>query len=152
MKYLKITMSSLIVPLAIVLMSFTMSDTKKVYMEGHDNLKFTVERIEAAPGQTIEITLKTVSNAPKETMAHNFVLLKKDTDVETFATESLSHRDNGYIEPDMEDDIIAQTEMLGGGESDTITFKAPEQTGEYIYICTFPGHYMAGMTGKLIVK
>ena len=34
--------------------------------------------------------------------------------------------------------------MLGGGESDTITFNPPEP-GVYTFICTFPGHYMLMM-------
>ena len=40
--------------------------------------------------------------------------------------------------------------MIGGGESDTITFTAPKK-GSYTYICTFPGHYGL-MKGVLIVS
>ena len=46
--------------------------------------------------------------------------------------------------------MIAHTDMVGGGESSTITFTAPA-AGEYPYICSFPGHFGL-MTGKLIVK
>jgi len=42
------------------------------------------------------------------------------------------------------------TRMLGGGESDTITFDAPEP-GTYIFICSFPGHYQL-MMGEFIVS
>lgn len=142
-----------VVPVFLLFASFTPGDeVKKIYMEGLDNMKFTVEKIEASPGQMIEVTLKTISKMNKEVMAHNFVLLKKDTDVMAFANASLRHKDNGYIDPNMEGEILAQTGMLGDGEVDTITFKAPSEPGEYEYICTFPGHYHAGMKGVLIVK
>ena len=131
--------------------SFTISE-KEIYMEGHDNLRFTVDKIEASPGQKLKVTLKTLSALPKSQMAHNFVLLKKNTDVMKFANESLKHEKNDYIAPSMEDQIIAMTGMLGDEESETITFNAPSEPGEYMYICTFPGHYHAGMKGKLIVK
>ena len=45
---------------------------------------------------------------------------------------------------------LAYTKMLGGGESDTITFDAPEP-GTYIFICSFPGHYQL-MMGEFIVS
>jgi azurin len=47
--------------------------------------------------------------------------------------------------------IIVFTKLLGPGESDTITFNAPA-AGVYDYICTFPGHVILGMRGKMTVK
>lgn len=128
------------------------TQTKSVYIEGNDQMKFTVEEIRAQPGQTIEITLKTVSNLPKAQMAHNWVLLKKDTDVQAFISEGQQHSDNEYLAPSFENQIIALTGMLGADEQETITFTAPNEKGEYMYVCTFPGHYAAGMKGKLIVE
>ena len=40
--------------------------------------------------------------------------------------------------------------MIGGGESVTIEFDAPE-AGTYDFLCTFPAHF-AMMKGKFIVK
>jgi azurin len=34
----------------------------------------------------------------------------------------------------MQDWVIANTAMLGGGESDVITFTAPTEPGEYVYL------------------
>ena len=39
--------------------------------------------------------------------------------------------------------------MLGGGETDTITFDAPDP-GTHVFMCTFPGHYQL-MMGEFIV-
>ena len=136
-----------------VLSGFTgHSQIKEVYIEGNDQLKFSVETIKAKPGQTLKITLKTISNMDKSQMAHNWVLLKKGTDGLNFVSKGLQHADNDYIDPKLEDKIIAATEMLGGGETDTITFKVPEEKGTYEYVCTFRAHYQAGMKGKLIVE
>ncbi|MDO8616665.1 MAG: plastocyanin/azurin family copper-binding protein [Dehalococcoidia bacterium] len=39
---------------------------------------------------------------------------------------------------------------LDGGGVGALEF-TPTQSGEYVFICTVPGHEQAGMTGKLIV-
>jgi Azurin len=85
-------------------------------------------------------------------MAHNFALLAAEADVDAFVRASITAPDNGYIAPDMQDWVIANTAMLGGGESDEITFTAPTEPGEYVFICSFPGHYTGGMVGVLIVE
>lgn len=112
---------------------------------------FKVETITAAPGEELRIVLKSVSVLPATAMSHNFVLLTQEADVDAFARESINARDNGYIAPAMADWVIVHTKMLGGGETDAITFTAPIAPGEYTFICSFPGHYAGGMVGKLIV-
>ena len=81
-------------------------------------------------------------------MMENFVLLKKDVDVDDFAQRAVIAKDNQYIPEG--DETIAYTNMLGGGESDSITFTVDEP-GSYIYICTFPGHYQI-MKGEFIIE
>ena len=76
------------------------------------------------------------------------LLLKKGINVDEFAKKATLAKSNDYI-PDS-DETIAFTKMLGGGESTTISFTAPE-SGTYTYICSFPGHYMI-MRGELIVN
>lgn len=111
-----------------------------------------LEAIEAAPGEELRVVLTTVSQLPETAMAHNFILTEQGTDAEAFANASVTARDNDYIAPDYEDQVIIATEMLGAGESDTITFNAPEEPGEYVFFCSFPGHYAAGMWGVLRVS
>jgi uncharacterized cupredoxin-like copper-binding protein len=44
---------------------------------------------------------------------------------------------------------------IGSGPTEktrVITFKAPEQKGEYVYYCNVPGHEGRGETGKMIVE
>lgn len=110
-----------------------------------------LEGIEAAPGEELRIRLTTVSNLPATAMSHNLVVVDLGTDVDAFARASITARDNAYIAPAFEDQVIVATAMLGNGQSDTITFTVPETVGEYDYLCTFPGH-AAIMVGKLIVE
>jgi len=127
-------------------------DAKVVEMEGTNQMKFTVTEIKAEPVQKITVKLTTVSNLPPMAMSHNFVLLKDGVDVSEFAIAASRAKDNDYIPEDKKDEIIAYTDLAGGGETVTVTFTAPEKSGEYEYICTFPGHYQGGMVGTLVVK
>ncbi len=128
------------------------AQAKTVTIEGQDNLRFSVETITAAPGEEITITLANESSLPAAAMAHNLVLLKADADPQAFNQAALDAKSNDYIPQQMEEQIIVHTELVAGGETDTVTFTAPEEPGEYTYICTFPGHFAAGMVGTLVVK
>ena len=57
-------------------------------------------------------------------------------------------KENEYIPEG--DDTIAYTSMIGGGESDQISFTVNEP-GAYVFLCTFPGHYQI-MRGEFIVE
>jgi azurin len=135
-------------------------DMKFVVAEAQDGLVtggqagqyILLEAIEASPGEELRIRLTTVSNLPATAMSHNLAIVELGTDVDAFARESITARDNEYIAPAFEDQVIATTRMLGDGETDTITFTVPDETGEYDYVCTFPGHFAGGMVGKLIVQ
>lgn len=127
-------------------------DIKTVSMKGTDNLMFSVTEIIAKPGQQIMVELTTVSDFPKAAMAHNFVLLTAGADATKVANASARAADNDYIAPEMTDRIIAYSGLAGGGETVEVIFTAPEKSGKYEYICTFPGHYAGGMKGVLIVK
>ncbi|WP_339736396.1 plastocyanin/azurin family copper-binding protein [uncultured Sunxiuqinia sp.] len=149
MKAIKTVLTAL---LLIVMVQLGYSQPREVKIEGHDHLRYTVETIKTKPGETLKITLKTVSAVDKSQMAHNWVLLKRGTDALNFVTQGLQHQDNDFIDPELEGQIIAKTDMLGDGEVDSITFTVPEKKGEYQYVCTFRAHFQAGMKGKLIVE
>lgn len=56
---------------------------------------------------------------------------------------------NDYVPED--DAVIAYTPMSQPGETVEVTFTVPEESGEYGYLCTFPGHW-ATMQGTMIVE
>ncbi|MEX0773455.1 MAG: plastocyanin/azurin family copper-binding protein [Balneolales bacterium] len=131
---------------------FSQDDVRTIELEGLDNMRYDKELIEAEPGEEIRIVFTTVSDLPPEAMQHNVVIMTLEADVSDFAMASMMSPDNGYIAPDRDDEYIARTEMTPGGETSEITFTVPEETGDYEYICTFPGHYMSGMVGILQVR
>ena len=51
----------------------------------------------------------------------------------------------------MKDQVLAATKLLGPKEEDTITFTVPSEPGEYVYLCSFPAHYIVGMKGVIVV-
>lgn len=109
-----------------------------------------INQIEAKPREQLRIRLMTLSQMQADMMAHNWVLLDKQVDAQAFVSEA--NRDNEYIPPDREDSIIADTGLAAGGETVEITFTAPDEPGQYEYLCSFMAHFAAGMRGKLIVQ
>lgn len=120
-------------------------------LNGTDAMQFDKKELKVKAGQTIKLTFKHVGKLPKTAMGHNFVLLQQGTDVAAFGSLAAQARDTDYIPKEETSSVLAHTKLLGGGESDTITFVAPKKKGTYPYICSFPGHY-ALMQGKFIVE
>ncbi|WP_316818187.1 azurin [Pedobacter nyackensis] len=119
-------------------------------LSAHDQMKFDKTELKALAGKPITLTFAHIGTMDKNVMGHNFVLLKKGTDIEDFVKKALTAKDNDYIPKSESDKIIAHTALLAGGATDTIEFTVPEK-GTYDFICTFPGH-SATMRGKLIVE
>jgi azurin len=124
---------------------------KTFTVTGSDNMRFTPAVIRVKAGDTVKVTLKSVSAMPKMAMAHNFVLLKAGVDPAAVATAGATARDTNYVSPKSKAQIIAASAMAGGGESVTVEFTAPA-VGKYTFICTFPAHFQGGMVGQLIVE
>ena len=130
--------------------SSSKTDEINVTINGTDQMTFDVKEIRVKPGQRVNVTLHHSGSLPKTAMGHNFVLLKKGVDLPTFAEKAMEAADNQYI-PKGSKDIIAYTNLIGGGETTSVSFYAPTEAGTYEYICSFPGHY-AMMKGSLIVE
>lgn len=121
----------------------------EVYISASDQMQFSKNEIKVKAGSTVKLTLEHTGEMSEKVMGHNFVLLKQGTDISAFGQQAMQAADNDYI-PEDEEQVIAHTEIIGGGESTTIEFTAPE-AGTYDFICSFPGHY-AVMQGKFIVE
>ena len=122
-------------------------DQIKIVLNSFDNMMYDKKIIEVKSGKKILLKLNHKGKIGKEFMGHNFVLLRIGTDVDEFAKRAVSAKNTEYIPEG--DETIAYTKMIGGGESTSVNFDAPEP-GEYEFICSFPGHYNL-MRGKLIV-
>lgn len=125
---------------------------REIKITGSDQMQYSVKKIEAKPGETLKVILTAVSAMPKTEMAHNFILLAKGTNPDAFVMSAALARNTEYIPAAKKAQILANTKLAGGGETVEVTFDAPKEPGEYVYLCSFPGHYAGGMKGVLIVK
>ncbi|MGB6221533.1 azurin [Haloferula sp.] len=141
-----------LITLAATALGATAQDAVKLELTGNDQMQYDKKELTVTEGQNVTLTLKHIGKLPKAAMGHNVVILKAGTQIPAFAMKAAPAAANDYIPQDEESKklIVAHTKMIGGGESDTITFTAPA-AGEYPYLCTFPGHFGL-MSGKLIVK
>lgn len=125
---------------------------KVIEIKGLNNMTFDQKEITVKPGQEVTVRLTSKTDYKPRQMSHNFVLLKQTVNVQKFVDASEKSAVNDFIAPDMEDQVIAHTPMAAGGETVEVTFTAPERPSKYMYLCTFPGHFFAGMMGTLTVK
>jgi azurin len=128
------------------------SSARTVELTGGDDMKYSVTSIPAKPGETLRIRLTSKGTLPKIAMAHNVVVLKAGAKQIDFANAAAMAAATGYIPADMKDQVLAATTMAGPGETVEVTFKVPTAPGTYPYMCTFPGHFAAGMRGTIVVK
>ena len=126
----------------------TETNSNLLVLNSNDQMLFDKSVLKAKAGEEVNLLLNHTGQIGKEFMGHNFVLLKNGVDVDDFAQAAMLAKESEYI-PDG-DDTIAYTSMIGGGESDQISFTVDEP-GTYVFLCTFPGHYQI-MRGEFIVE
>ena len=128
------------------------ADTKKITITGNDTMQFDLKSFEVKAGEKVELTFKNVGKIPKIAMGHNLVVLKKGISAVAFGQKAMGAGANATnaLPDSVKGDTIAATKLLGPDETETISFTAPE-TGDYEYVCTFPGHF-ALMRGTMKVK
>lgn len=124
----------------------------EITIESDDRMRFDVSEFTVKPGQTVTLTLRHTGRMPVNVMGHDVVILKAGTDLAAFIREANRSAQSDHIPEALLPQVIAHTKMIGGGQSDTITFTAPAQTGDYDFICTFPAHANVGMQGKMLVR
>lgn len=138
--------------LSAALCQFAIAQDAKIEITGNDQMQYNIKAFEVTEGQKVVLSFKHIGQLPAAAMGHNVVILKAGTAAPAFSAKCAPAKDNGYIPTDEESKklIIAHTKMLGGGESDEVTFTAPA-AGSYPFICSFPGHF-AIMQGVMTVK
>jgi azurin len=104
-----------------------------------EEMKYTVTNFTVKPGQYVRITLTN----PDE-MQHNLVFVRPGS-VEavgalvTAMAKASDAADRNYVPPTP--DVLVWTKLVDPGQSVTLEFIAPQQVGDYPYMCTFPGHW-----------
>jgi azurin len=114
----------------------------KVDITGTDAMQYDKKEISiAADCTSVEVTLKHSGKLPAQAMGHNWVLAKT-ADMQGVVNDGLgaSFAANHIKAGDTR--VIAHTKIVGGGQSDTVTFatSALKKGEPYSFFCTFPGH------------
>lgn len=110
-----------------------------------EQLLFNVDKLGPfTPGSEATITFKNTSSINQ----HNLLIVKGDRTVTGAVNDAGAEAGTsaGYIPDDPA--IVAHTSLLDPGSAETISF-TPEAGATYYYICTVPGHYVAGMLGEI---
>jgi len=108
-----------------------------------EQLAFQPATLTATAGQQVSVSFKNGSAAQK----HNWVLVKDDAAANTVSTAAAGN--NG--EPPAGPDVLGKVSTAAPGATSTGNFTAPA-AGSYVFLCTEPGHYAAGMKCTLTVS
>jgi azurin len=128
------------------------SGPRTIEITAGDTMKYSLNLIEAKPGEELTVVLTNIGAQPKEVMGHNWILLKAGTDAEAFDKAATLAKDTDYFPTALAGQVLAHIELLGPHKSGEVTFKAPTTPGDYPFLCSFPAHFQVGMKGVLTVK
>jgi len=125
----------------------------EVEIAGDDMMKFSKTEITVPSScEEVKLTLTHSGKLPVNAMGHNWVLAETANWREIAQSGQTAGLEKEYL-PEDKGAIIAYTELVGGGESTTITFDLSDldKSTEYTYFCSFPGHWVQ-MNGKFIIE
>ncbi|MDV2856629.1 MULTISPECIES: azurin [Oceanimonas] len=129
-----------------------MADDCSLTIEGNDAMQFNQQELSVpASCKEVTLTLNHTGSLAKNVMGHNWVL-SETADMQEIANGAISAgADNDYLDTS-DERIIAHTDLIGGGESSSVTFSTEGMTagGDYSYFCSFPGH-IGMMKGKFVI-
>lgn len=121
-----------------------------VDIAGNDQMQFDKKEITVSKScKQFTVNLKHPGKLAKNVMGHNWVLTKQ-ADMQGAVNDGMAAGlDNNYVKKD-DARVIAHTKVIGGGESDSVTFDVSKLAAgqDYAYFCSFPGHF-ALMKGVL---
>ena len=113
-----------------------------------DQMKYDIEEFTVEAGTTIEILFEN-----NDAMQHNLLIVEPDAlaivgnAAETMA-KTPSGVAKGYV-PDLAQ-VLAYTVLVDPGTTSKLRFEVPSTTGDYPFVCTFPGHWQT-MNGVMKV-
>jgi glucose/arabinose dehydrogenase/azurin/lysophospholipase L1-like esterase len=115
----------------------------------HEQMRYDTPRLVVEAGKPFEVIFEN-----PDTMPHNFVIIKPGTREKvgmaaaTMKPDDLDKKGRAFIPKTS--DILDATKLVEPETKETLKFTAPQEEGDYEYVCTFPGHFMV-MWGKLAV-
>jgi azurin len=127
--------------------------TCELEITGNDQIQYDKSKLTvAADCDKVKLTLEHVGKLPVKQMGHNWVLAKTSDWKSIAQTGQGAGLENDYLPKD-DERVIVHTDMIGGGQSTSITFDLSglEKGGDYTFFCSFPGHW-ALMNGKFVIE
>ncbi|MGB8166546.1 MAG: PA14 domain-containing protein [Chthoniobacteraceae bacterium] len=110
-------------------------------------MRYDTTEFDVKPGQKVKLVFQNEDDMP-----HNLCFFQPGTDVIAAANQQMEKPEEALKRNWIPDDprMWLHSKPLNPKETDTLTFTAPEKTGVYPFVCTFPGH-AAIMNGKMTV-
>lgn len=105
----------------------------------NDTMRFTPAKVMVLPGETIKFVVKNVGAVKHEMVLGSEVELKE-------------HAEMMKKFPDMEHEVGKNSVTVAPGETETLVWQFTKVKGEYDFGCLVPGHFDAGMVGKVLVR
>lgn len=105
-------------------------------------LQFDKTRFAVKPGARVKIILRNADD-----MSHNLVVTKPAArEIVVNAAMKLEEKGPELQYVPESSDVLWSIPVIAPGQEGTVSFTAPQKTGAYPYVCTFPGHgfYMFG--------
>ena len=126
----------------------------QVSVQADDKMKYDNTAFDVQRGQKVIVTFKNIGTTPKLSLGHNFVVLDHTINagnINAFLDKASTEAAHDYVPPGARE-VLAHSKLLGPNETETVTFNAPYVPGDYLYLCSFPGHYSQGTKGFMTVK
>ena len=128
----------------------TFASDCSIKITGSDMMKYDIQEINI-PSKCVsfEIKLKHGGKLPVSAMGHNIVITEESDFMPVAQLINMGNGiENGYLPAS--DKILFRSDMIGGGESTSLTVDLSKLDGtkSHIYFCSFPGHW-AIMKGKI---
>jgi azurin len=124
----------------------------KTTIEGNDAMQYNVGSI-VVPSSCSEftITLNHVGKLPIAAMGHN-VVISAESDMQGVNADGIAAGAAAHYVKAGDARVVAATEMIGGGQSTSVTFPVAKLQGggPLVFFCSFPGH-AAMMKGTISV-
>ncbi|MEM1110553.1 MAG: azurin [Pseudomonadota bacterium] len=136
-------MTRLIVAMVMAFAAQAASAQCSLDIEVGDTLKFSESELSVSSDcESVTLNLTHTGGMPKNTMGHNWVLAATG-DVNALANAGLAAGLDANYVPAGDARVLAATDIIGGGESASVTFSLENMTpgGDYTFFCSFPGHW-----------
>lgn len=127
------------------------AETVTLHPQGNQ-MKFKETEFTVPADTEIELVFENTASSPS--MQHNVVILNTAPEQKYYKqigqAGTSAGSTNDYV-PEDSDIVLAHTPVAKPGETVSMTFTTPSETGDYGYVCTYPGHW-ATMNGTMHVK